>query len=142
MKEKNPFLNQVGGNHYVKMNQPPIELCTTIAHKFNFAAGCMFKYLCRYPHKNNAAQDIRKARHYFELFLETPLAPHSEHLEHVVISAIQEFIRYNELEGTQQADLLWLGFLALQSRDPKLFFEFTRWANDEVVCGEEAIRHS
>jgi hypothetical protein len=58
---------QVGGNHYKDFVIQPIEFI----HKngIGFCEGNAIKYICRYKAKNGK-EDLLKAKHYIELFLE------------------------------------------------------------------------
>lgn len=59
--------NQVGGSHYKKMGQQPVDLFA--ATGCSFFEGSVIKYVCRYQEKNGI-EDLRKAKHYIRMILE------------------------------------------------------------------------
>lgn len=67
---KEVLTKQVGGNHYKDLNFQPIHVCESAGKIGGFSLGNVFKYLCRYPFKGCAVQDLNKAKHYVELYLE------------------------------------------------------------------------
>lgn len=59
---------QVGGNHYSEMKIQPIAFIQ--ANSIGFIEGNIIKYICRYE-KKNGIQDLKKARHYLDLLIES-----------------------------------------------------------------------
>lgn len=59
---------QVGGDHYRNMAIQPIDFIQQ--NGLDFIQGCIVKYACRYPHKGQAIDDLRKIKHYAELAIE------------------------------------------------------------------------
>ena len=61
---------QVGGNHYKSMKIQPIEF--TLANGLGFCEGNVIKYVSRWKSKNGV-EDLRKAKHYIEMLIESVL---------------------------------------------------------------------
>lgn len=59
---------QVGGSHYAQMKIQPIDFI--LQNGIGFCEGNVIKYVCRWKNKNGA-EDLRKARHYIDLLLES-----------------------------------------------------------------------
>jgi len=59
---------QEGGSHYKQFAVQPSEFI--YKNKLGWFAGNAVKYICRAPFKGTAVQDIRKAIHYLQLWLE------------------------------------------------------------------------
>lgn len=61
---------QVGGNHYKSFKIQPIEFITI--NGLGYIVGNIIKYVCRYKVKNGI-EDLRKARHYIDMLIESEL---------------------------------------------------------------------
>lgn len=59
---------QVAGDHYKKMPIQPIDYITQ--NNLNWYQGNAVKYITRAPHKGALVDDVRKAIHYLEMWLE------------------------------------------------------------------------
>ena len=59
---------QVGGNHYLKYNIPPVEFI--IKNNIGFVEGNIIKYILRFKEKGGV-QDLLKAKHYIELLIDS-----------------------------------------------------------------------
>lgn len=57
-------MNQIGGAHYKKMGQQPVDLFA--ATGCSFFEGSVIKYVCRYKDKNGK-EDLKKALHYVNM---------------------------------------------------------------------------
>lgn len=66
---------QVGGNHYKSFKIQPIEFITI--NDLGYIVGNVIKYVCRYKLKNGV-EDLRKARHYIDLLIESEVKIESE----------------------------------------------------------------
>jgi hypothetical protein len=66
---------QVGGNHYKSFKIQPIEFITI--NDLGYIVGNVIKYVCRYKLKNGV-EDLRKARHYIDLLIESEIKIESE----------------------------------------------------------------
>jgi len=66
---------QVGGNHYKSFKIQPIEFITI--NDLGYIVGNVIKYVCRYKLKNGV-EDLRKARHYIDLLIESEVKIDSE----------------------------------------------------------------
>lgn len=66
---------QVGGNHYKSFKIQPIEFITI--NDLGYIVGNVIKYVCRYKLKNGV-EDLRKARHYIDLLIESELKKESQ----------------------------------------------------------------
>lgn len=64
------FDSQVGGNHYKSFKIQPIEFIHI--NGLGYIAGNIIKYVCRYKIKNGI-EDLRKARHYIDMLIESEL---------------------------------------------------------------------
>ena len=64
------FDSQIGGNHYKSFKIQPIEFITI--NGLGYIAGNIIKYVCRYKSKNGI-EDLRKARHYIDMLIESEL---------------------------------------------------------------------
>jgi len=64
------FDSQVGGNHYKSFKIQPIEFITI--NGLGYIVGNIIKYVCRYKSKNGI-EDLRKARHYIDMLIESEL---------------------------------------------------------------------
>lgn len=61
-----PSNKQIGGNHYTKYEIQPIDIIDE--YGLDFYRANAIKYILR--EKHNHSEDIRKAIHYLELYLE------------------------------------------------------------------------
>ena len=64
------FDSQVGGNHYKSLKIQPVEFIHI--NGLGYIAGNIIKYVCRYKVKNGI-EDLRKARHYIDMLIESEL---------------------------------------------------------------------
>lgn len=64
------FDSQIGGNHYKSFKIQPIEFITI--NGLGYIVGNIIKYVCRYKVKNGI-EDLRKARHYIDMLIESEL---------------------------------------------------------------------
>lgn len=60
--------DQIGGGHYKDMAIQPFEFITR--NGLTYGEGCVIKYVCRWK-KKNGLEDLKKARHYLDLIIET-----------------------------------------------------------------------
>jgi len=67
--------DQVGGNHYKNMAIQPVEFITI--NDLGYIVGNIIKYVCRYKFKNGI-EDLRKARHYIDMLIESELKKESQ----------------------------------------------------------------
>lgn len=98
---------QVGGSHYKDLRVQPITICEAATKVGGFSLGNIFKYLCRYPFKGKALEDLQKVQHYIQLqaFSYVPLHQASADDLHLLSSLVWEFIIENET-NSEQTDLL------------------------------------
>ena len=66
MSEKKASEIQIGGNHYKKLKNSPLDFI--IANNLSYCLGQVVKYICR--DKENKIEDLLKAKHYIDLELE------------------------------------------------------------------------
>lgn len=59
---------QVGGSHYKKYAIQPLEFAEKA--ELTPIIFCIFKYVCRFKDKNKANEDLKKALHCIDVFLE------------------------------------------------------------------------
>ena len=59
---------QVGGNHYKKYGIQPLEFAEKA--ELTPIIFCIFKYVCRFKDKNKPNEDLKKALHCIDVFLE------------------------------------------------------------------------
>lgn len=59
---------QVGGNHYKKYGIQPLEFAEKA--ELTPIIFCIFKYVCRFKDKGKPREDLRKALHCIDVFLE------------------------------------------------------------------------
>jgi hypothetical protein len=64
------FDSQIGGNHYKSFKIQPVEFIHI--NGLGYIAGNIIKYVCRYKVKNGI-EDLRKARHYIDMLIESEL---------------------------------------------------------------------
>lgn len=62
--------DQIGGKHYKSFKIQPIEFIHI--NKLGYIVGNIIKYVCRYKIKNGI-EDLRKARHYIDMLIESEL---------------------------------------------------------------------
>jgi len=62
-----PYLKQIAGTHYMKMEIQPAEFINK--NNLLFAEGNAIKYICRHSAKGGV-EDINKAIHYLEMIKE------------------------------------------------------------------------
>lgn len=67
--------DQVGGNHYKQFKIQPVEFIHI--NDLGYIVGNIIKYVCRYKFKNGV-EDLRKARHYIDLLIESELKKESQ----------------------------------------------------------------
>lgn len=58
---------QVGGNHYSKFSNQPVEFIH--ANNIPFIEGCCIKYLCRWREKGGI-EDLDKVKHFVDLLID------------------------------------------------------------------------
>lgn len=115
---KEVLTKQVGGNHYKDLNFQPIHVCESAGKIGGFSLGNVFKYLCRYPFKGCAVQDLNKAKHYVELYLEFNPVPFPIDLSKVddLAKNCVQFIQQNAL-AKEQASLLSIALINVLSHN-------------------------
>lgn len=59
---------QVGGSHYKKYRHQPLEFAEK--HDLSPIIFCIFKYVCRYKDKQKPVEDLQKALHCIDIFVE------------------------------------------------------------------------
>lgn len=59
---------QVGGSHYKKYAIQPLEFAEKL--KLSPIVFCIFKYVCRYKDKQKPVEDLQKALHCVDVFVE------------------------------------------------------------------------
>jgi hypothetical protein len=64
------FDSQIGGKHYKSFKIQPVEFIHI--NGLGYIAGNIIKYVCRYKIKNGI-EDLRKARHYIDMLIESEL---------------------------------------------------------------------
>lgn len=64
----NSLKTQVGGSHYKKYRHQPLEFAEK--HGLSPIIFCIFKYVCRYKDKQKPAEDLQKALHCVDIFVE------------------------------------------------------------------------
>lgn len=109
---------QVGDSHYKDLKVQPFIVCEAAAKIGGFKLGNVFKYLCRYPFKGCAVQDLNKAKHYIELYLEfnpVPFYIDSIKVDDLAENCVQ-FIQKNAL-GKEQASLLAIAMVNVLSHN-------------------------
>lgn len=115
---KEVLTKQVGGNHYKDLKFQPIAVCESAGKIGGFSLGNVFKYLCRYPFKGCAVQDLNKAKHYVELYLEfnpVPFDIDRAKVDDLANNCLQ-FIQQNALEK-EQASLLAIAMVNVLSHN-------------------------
>lgn len=69
----NPLEQQVGGDHYRKLQIQPVEFIH--ANGIGFCEGNVIKYVSRWREKGGI-KDLEKARHYIDLLIEMEAKRH------------------------------------------------------------------
>ena len=64
---KSPLKEQVGGDHYSKLEIQPAVYAQR--NKLSYLQGTIIKYVTRYKDKNGV-EDLQKAKHYIDLLIE------------------------------------------------------------------------
>lgn len=132
---KEVLTKQVGGSHYKDLNFQPIAVCESAAKIGGFSLGNVFKYLCRYPFKGCAVQDLNKAKHYVELYLEfnpVPFDIDRAKADDLSKNCVQ-FIQKNAL-GKEQASLLAITLVDVLSHN---FNTLLRAIDEEINNQQE-----
>ena len=74
---------QVGGDHYKKYGIQPLEFAEKA--ELTPIIFCIFKYVCRFKDKNKPNEDLKKALHCIDVFLECGREkPLSFELAHII----------------------------------------------------------
>ena len=74
---------QVGGNHYKKYAVQPLEFAEKA--ELTPIIFCIFKYVCRFKDKNKPVEDLKKALHCIDVFLECGhVKPLAFELAHII----------------------------------------------------------
>ena len=74
---------QVGGNHYKKYHIQPLEFAEKA--ELTPIIFCIFKYVCRFKDKNKPVEDLKKALHCIDVFLECGhVKPLAFELAHII----------------------------------------------------------
>ena len=81
---------QVAGDHYKNMAIQPIQFIT--ANNLGFCEGNIIKYLCRWRSKGGV-EDLKKARHYLDLLIESQPMTLGRTLAEVILPAIDKDMR-------------------------------------------------
>lgn len=68
MTVPNSLKTQVGGSHYKKYRYQPLEFAEK--HGLSPIIFCIFKYVCRYRDKQKPVEDLQKALHCVDIFVE------------------------------------------------------------------------
>ena len=102
---------QVGGTHYKSAYQH-----WDLIEKFNvgYLPAQVTKYLTRWK-KKNGLQDLEKAEHFFDKFLEREVAAHKAYVED-----LERFLKENEV-GVAESTVFWLLFSYLSGSLPVLY---------------------
>lgn len=132
---KEVLTKQVGGSHYKDLNFQPIAVCESAGKVGGFSLGNVFKYLCRYPFKGCAVQDLNKAKHYVELYLEfnpVPFDIDGTKVDDLSKNCVQ-FIQQNAL-AKEQASLLSIALTNVLSHN---FNPLLRAINQELNNQQE-----
>ena len=93
--------NQIGGNHYLKYQIPPITWA--LDNHINAAEFSILRYLLRYRDKNGL-EDLDKATHYTQILMDQTFV--SSNID--AIATISDFCIVNELVGYQHTALVAL----------------------------------
>jgi Protein of unknwon function (DUF3310) len=83
---------QVGGDHYAKMKIQPIHYITE--NGLGFIEGNVIKYISRWD-KKNGIEDLKKARHYIDLLIESEDKKKKKEQERKTIPPGAPEVKYN-----------------------------------------------
>lgn len=94
---------QVGGNHYKKYHIQPLEFAEKA--ELTPIIFCIFKYVCRFKDKNKPVEDLKKALHCIDVFLECGhIKPLAFELAHII-----DFLsQFDKLHGSALFEVLTL----------------------------------
>lgn len=94
---------QVGGNHYKKYAVQPLEFAEKA--ELTPIIFCIFKYVCRFKDKNKPVEDLKKALHCIDVFLE---CGHVKPLEFELAHIIEFLSQFDKLHGSALFEVLKL----------------------------------
>lgn len=105
--------NQVGGNHYTKYAIQPLEFAEKA--QLTPIIFCVFKYVCRFKDKGKLCEDLKKALHCIDVFVECglvkPLTFEVDYLTKFLSqfdknheTALFEVLKLQTLKTVEQAD--------------------------------------
>lgn len=94
---------QVGGNHYKKYAIQPLEFAEKA--ELTPIIFCIFKYVCRFKDKNKPVEDLKKALHCIDVFLE---CGHVKPLEFELAHIIEFLSQFDKLHGSALFEVLKL----------------------------------
>ena len=94
---------QVGGNHYKKYAVQPLEFAEKA--ELTPIIFCIFKYVCRFKDKGRPREDLKKALHCIDVFLE---CGHVKHLEFELAHIIEFLSQFDKLHGSALFEVLKL----------------------------------
>lgn len=94
---------QVGGNHYKKYAIQPLEFAEKA--ELTPIIFCIFKYVCRFKDKNKPVEDLKKALHCIDVFLE---CGHVKLLAFEVAHIIDFLSQFDKLHGSALFEVLKL----------------------------------
>jgi hypothetical protein len=66
MTDRDPFADQIGGDHYKRLAIQPTDYI--IKNDLGFCEGNVVKYVSRWRRKGGV-EDLRKAKHYLEMLI-------------------------------------------------------------------------
>lgn len=101
-KEKSALDEQVGGDHYKKLEVQPVEFISAI--NANFFQGNVIKYVTRYKDKNGI-KDLEKAKHYLELMKELKPQTDTKLYKDYIMAAVADYSTNNKL-GDLEKDII------------------------------------
>lgn len=78
---------QIGGDHYAKMAIQPVEFI--LKNNIGFAEGNVIKYVSRWREKGGV-EDLKKARHYLDMLIESQTAPARDEQSHLVWDCLDD----------------------------------------------------
>lgn len=94
---------QVGGSHYKKYAIQPLEFAEKA--ELTPIIFCIFKYVCRFKDKNKPVEDLKKALHCIDVFLE---CGHVKPLEFELAHIIEFLSQFDKLHGSALFEVLKL----------------------------------
>ena len=94
---------QVGGSHYKKYAVQPLEFAEKA--ELTPIIFCIFKYVCRFKDKNKPVEDLKKALHCIDVFLE---CGHVKSLAFEVAHIIDFLSQFDKLHGSALFEVLKL----------------------------------